>query len=56
MDWLFDRMKEKSTWIAIATALATLVGFKVSPENAELIAQAGVAVATAALVLIREKS
>lgn len=56
MDWLFDRLKEKSTWVAIITVITGAIGVAISPEHAELIAQAALGVTTAALVLIRERA
>lgn len=42
--WLIDRAKERSTWLGITTLLSA-AGVALSPEQAEAIILAGVAIA-----------
>lgn len=55
MTWLLNRLKEKSTWIAIFT-LAGLVGIKIDPELREHIINAILAVAAVAAFVFRENT
>ena len=43
LNWILNRLKERSTWTGII-ALITAAGVNLSPELAETIIQAGVAV------------
>lgn len=54
MTWLLDRLKEKTTWLGL-TALVTSAGIALSPELAEAIAVAGVAIAGLIAVVTEEK-
>jgi hypothetical protein len=53
MRWLLDRLKERSTWLAIFT-FAGLVGMKVEPELRELIINAILGIAAVAAFIWRE--
>lgn len=53
MTWLIDRLKEKSTWLAIFT-FAGLFGIKLEPEFREAIINAILAVAAVAAFVFRE--
>lgn len=52
MQYLIDRLKERSTWLGII-ALATAVGVSLSPEQAEALAVAGTALAGVIAVFTR---
>jgi hypothetical protein len=52
MQYLFDRLKERSTWLGLI-ALATSFGVAVSPEQAEAIAVAGTSFAGLIAVFTR---
>lgn len=53
MNWLLNRLKEKSTWLALFT-FAGLLGMKLNPELQELITQAILAVAAIVAFVFRE--
>ncbi len=53
MNWLLNRLKERSTWLAIFT-LAGLVGIKIEPEFREAIINAILAVAAVVAFIFRE--
>ncbi|WP_198148244.1 hypothetical protein [Elstera litoralis] len=53
MNWLFDRLAERSTWLGVV-GLLSAVGVAVSPEAKEAIATAGVAVAAAIAILTKD--
>lgn len=53
--WILDRIDEKSTWLGVATVLAPVLGFTISPENLELIATSFATLAGVALVVINTK-
>jgi hypothetical protein len=53
MRWLLDRLKERSTWLAIFT-FAGLVGMKVEPELRELIINAILGIAAVVAFIWRE--
>ena len=55
MNWLLNRLKEKSTWLGIFT-LAGLLGMKLNPELQELITQAILAVAAIVAFVFRENT
>lgn len=54
MNWLIDRLKERSTWLAIFT-FAGLLGMKIEPELREAIINAILAVAAVAAFVFREE-
>ena len=43
MDWILDRLSERSTWMGLVSAL-TAIGVGISPEQTAAIVSAGVAV------------
>lgn len=53
MDWLLNRLKEKSTWLAIFT-MAGLFGMKIEPELRETIINAILALAAVAAFVFKE--
>jgi len=53
VNWLLNRLKERSTWLAIFT-LAGLVGIKLEPELRELIINAILGVAAVVAFVFRE--
>jgi hypothetical protein len=53
MNWLIDRLKERSTWLGIFT-LAGLLGAKLEPELRELIINAILGVAAVVAFVWRE--
>ena len=53
MNWLLNRLKEKSTWLAVFT-IAGLLGMKVEPELREQIINAILAVAALVAFIFRE--
>ena len=53
MNWLLDRLKEKSTWLGVFT-LASLFGMKIEPELREYIINAILAVAAVAAFVFKE--
>ncbi len=44
IDWIFDRLKERSTWLGF-TSFLTAAGVAISPEQIEAISAAGLAFA-----------
>ena len=56
MDWLFDRLTERSTWAGVITAVGTICGVAIKPELAVQITGAGVAIASLALFIVKEKA
>lgn len=54
MNWLLDRLKEKSTWLALFT-FAGLLGMRIEPELREMIINAILAVAAVAAFVFREE-
>ncbi len=44
MKWIFDRLKEKSTWVVIIGTIAGITGVAIQPELQEQITTAGMAV------------
>lgn len=54
MQWIKDRLTERSTWAGIITLLTGL-GVKVAPELAESVATVGVALVSALWILIGDK-
>lgn len=53
MNKILARLKEKSTWQGFI-AVAALAGLQLSPENTELIVQAGIALSAAILIFTKE--
>jgi hypothetical protein len=53
MSWLIDRLKERSTWLAIFTFIG-LLGMKVEPELRELIINAILGIAAVVAFVWRE--
>jgi len=53
MNWLLNRLKERSTWLALFT-LAGLVGIKLEPEFRDAIINAILAVAAVVSFVFRE--
>lgn len=51
--WILDRLKERSTWIGITTAV-TAIGVGLSPEQQAAIATAGVAVTGAIIAFTKD--
>jgi nickel-dependent lactate racemase len=49
LNFLVDRLKERSTWLGIITII-TAAGIHVTPEQAEAVAVAGAAIAGAVAV------
>lgn len=54
MNWLLARLDERSTWAAIGGVLS-LFGWFVSPEGLDLFVQAGIAVGSLILFILKEK-
>ena len=54
LSWLFDRAKERSTWMGLFS-LAGAVGWAVTPEHKELIITAAAAVVAAIAAMARDK-
>tara|TARA_B100000686_G_scaffold353795_1_gene460850 strand:- start:1910 stop:2089 length:180 start_codon:yes stop_codon:yes gene_type:complete len=54
LKFVLDRLKEKTTWIGL-TGFVTALGVSISPEQAEAIAAAGVAIVGAILTFTKEK-
>lgn len=55
LNWLLDRIKEKSTWGSIFTLLITATGVVLSPELKEAIMTVGIAVAGLIGIIVAEK-
>lgn len=53
MQYLIDRLKERSTWVGLV-GLATALGLALSPELQEAIATAGVAIASVIAVITKD--
>lgn len=54
-EWVTARLSEKSTWSALITVGATLLGVAVSPEHAETIATLGTLVSSGILSVVVTK-
>lgn len=54
MNWLLERLKEKTTWLGLFTILATF-GVSLAPELKEAIISTGLSTIGLVLVLIKEK-
>lgn len=55
LNWLKERMSEKSTWLEVLTFLSTVFGMSIKPEIAIEIATIGVAIASLIGVATKEK-
>lgn len=55
MNWLLNRLKEKTTWIGLATFLS-IIGYKIEPAWIEPIATALSAVVSVILIVTKEKT
>jgi hypothetical protein len=55
MEYLRGRLRERSTWLAIITAVGTIAGWELDPVRADVYAGIGMSLATAIGVLTREK-
>jgi len=54
MKYIFDRLFEPSTWRGLIS-LATLLGLKIAPDQAEAVMTAGVSVYSAINILRKER-
>ena len=55
MNFLVNRLKEKSTWTGIFVLLSIFAGFEVSPEMKEQIIVAGAALGAVLSIFMKEK-
>lgn len=55
LQWITDRMKERSTWLGLTT-IATAAGVSLAPEQVEAIAVLGMAIAGAIAVFTKDKA
>lgn len=55
LDWVLARLSEKSSWAAIVTFAATILGRQVAPELAETITTAGMSLVALILVVVKTK-
>ena len=55
LGWVLDRLKEKSTWLALFAGLATILGVELQPELKEAIITAGMAVVSAVAIGVAEQ-
>lgn len=56
IDFALSRLNQKSTWIAIVTAVATLTGMTIAPEVKDAIGGVGMAIVTVALAVMNESA
>lgn len=54
MDWLLERLKEKSTWVALVTNGAALLGAHLAPEMQEAIIATGLGITSIYLAYVKE--
>lgn len=54
MTWLKNRLKERSTWLGIIT-LASIAGFKLEPEQQEMIVTIGSTLAALVMTFTADK-
>lgn len=54
MNWLVDRLLEKSTWITIATLMSAFAGSKVLPDHANTILIGAVSLLSALGITVKE--
>ena len=54
MNWILERLKEKTTWLGLFTILATF-GISIAPELKEAIISTGLSIVGLVLVLVKEK-
>lgn len=55
LDWVLARLSEKSTWAALITFAATVLGRQVAPEFAETITTAGLSIVALILAVVKTK-
>lgn len=54
MKYLIDRLTEKTTWIALLTVIASIVGIELAPEQRAEIATGAAALLAVVLAALRE--
>jgi hypothetical protein len=54
MNWLLERLKEKTTWLGLFTILSTL-GVSLAPELKEAIIGTGLSLISLVLVITKDK-
>lgn len=54
IDWIFDRLKERSTWLGI-TSFLTAAGVALSPEQISAITASGLAFAGLIATMTKDK-
>lgn len=55
LEWILDRLSEKSTWASLVTVAGSVIGATIAPEQKEAIITAGLGVATAIGVFVKEE-
>lgn len=55
LDWVLARLSEKSTWAAIITFGATVLGRQIAPDMAETITTAGLGIVALILAVVKTK-
>lgn len=55
LDWVLARLSEKSTWAAIVTFAATILGRQIAPELADTITTAGLSIVALILAVLKTK-
>lgn len=55
MKWILDRLSEKSTWVAIVTNGAALLGTKLAPEMGDAIIATGLGLTSLYLAYVKEQ-
>lgn len=55
INWLFDRLKERSTWLGIASFL-TAAGVALSPEQMEAVTATGLAFAGLIATMTKDRN
>jgi len=55
LDWVLARLSEKSTWAALVTCAATILGRQIAPDLAETITTAGLAIVAVILAAVKTK-
>jgi len=55
MDWIIERLHEKSTWAAIITTVGTLIGRTIAPEMTDAITSIGMSIVTIILAVSKTK-
>lgn len=54
MNWIIDRLKERSTWLGL-TGIVTALGVALNPEQIEAITATGLAIAGLVAAFTRDK-